>query len=186
MSQGSDAAAAGCVPLAARAPLTSAIAAPASSNALLACRSRDRTVICGPAFLAGGEVLVGAGGVLAWPLVQLLAQVGAGAVDVQAQAAAGVLELPGAVGLLHRLPQAAGRATGGLLDDVRGALRRGVPGHGHVVAGVLRLQLAVAAGDRQELELLVGLAVAGPLVDRRAGRGGVPEHVRAQGIAGHG
>src|ERR1017187_8396904 len=120
----------------------------------------------------GGEVLVGAGGVLAWPLVELLAGVAAGAVHVQAQAAVLVLELPGAVGLLRRFPHAAGRAADGLLDDVRGALRGGVPGRGHVVAGVLRLQLPVAAGDRHELELLVGLAVAGPLVDRRAARGG--------------
>jgi threonine dehydrogenase-like Zn-dependent dehydrogenase len=51
-------------------------------------------------FSVGGEVLVGAWGVLAWPLVELLAGVAAGAVYVQAQAAVGVLELPGAVGLL--------------------------------------------------------------------------------------
>src|SRR5689334_24770808 len=49
---------------------------------------------------AGREVLVGAGGVLARPLVQLLAQGGARVVDVQAQAAARVMELPGPVGLL--------------------------------------------------------------------------------------
>src|ERR1019366_6280501 len=64
-------------------------------------------------------------------------------------------------------------------------LRGGVPGHRHVIAGVLRLQLAVAAGDRHELEFLVGLAVAGPLVDRRPGRGGVAIHVQAQRVVAH-
>src|ERR1035441_8199552 len=77
---------------------------------------------------AWGEVLVGAGGVLAWPLVELLAGAAAGAVYVQAQAAILVLELPGAVGLLLWFPHAAGRAADGLLDDVGGALRGGVAG----------------------------------------------------------
>src|ERR1019366_3060923 len=51
--------------------------------------------------------------------------------------------------------------------------------------GVLRLQLAVAAGDRHELEFLVGLAVAGRLVDRRPGRGGVAIPVQAQRVVAH-
>jgi hypothetical protein len=50
------------------------------------------------------------------------------------------------------------------------------------ISGILRLQLAVAAGDGDELELLVGLAVAGPLVNGRAARGRVPEHVQAQAV----
>src|SRR5438034_5609751 len=116
-----------------------------------------------------GEVLVGAGGVLACPLVELLAGVAVGAEDVQAQAAGGVLELPGAVGLPYREPLGAGGGAGGLLGDVGGAGGGGVAGDGDVVAGVLGLQLAVAAGAGDELELLVGLAVAGPLVDGRAG-----------------
>src|ERR1039457_3106373 len=166
-------------------PIDTSTATPTASSAI------SRLFMPAPAFLhvlsllsVGGEVLVGAWGVLARPLVELLAGVAAGAVHVQAQPAAGVLEFPGAVGLLRRFPQAAGRAADGFLDHVRGALRGGVAGHGHVVAGVLRLQLAVPAGNRDELELLVGLPVTGPLIDRRPGRGGVPEHVQAQGIAG--
>src|ERR1022692_2197999 len=120
----------------------------------------------------GGEVLVVAGSVLAGPLVELLAGATAGAIDVQAQAAAGILELPGTVGLLHRQPLAAGRPVHRLLHDVRRPGGGGIARYGEVIAGVLRLQLAVAARGGHELELLVGLAVAGPLVDRRAGRGG--------------
>src|ERR1039457_774004 len=168
-------------------PIDTSTATPTASSAI------SRLFMPAPAFLhvlsllsVGGEVLVGAWGVLARPLVELLAGVAAGAVHVQAQPAAGVLEFPGAVGLLRRFPQAAGRAADGLLDDVGGALGGGVAGHGHVVAGVLGLKLAVAAGDRGELELLFGLAVTGPLVDRRPRRGGVPEHIQAQPVAGRG
>src|ERR1039458_351031 len=130
----------------------------------------------------GGEVLVVAGRVLAGPLVELLAGAAAGAVDVQAQAAAGIPELPGTVGLLHREPLAAGRPVHRLLHDVRRPGSGGIARYGEVIAGVLRLQLAVATRGGHELELLVGLAVAGPLVDRRAGRAGVPGHVQAQPV----
>src|SRR5205085_10649316 len=52
MSHGSEVAApAGAAPPAIRVPQTSAAAPPRTSNALLACRSRDRTVIIEPAFL---------------------------------------------------------------------------------------------------------------------------------------
>src|SRR5579859_3685883 len=131
------------------------------------------------------EVLVGARGVLARPLVELLAGVAARAVDVQAQAAGGVLELPRAVGLLHRQPLAARGPVGRFLGDVGRAGGGGAAGDRGVVAGVLRLQRAVAARGRPELELLVGLAVAGPLVDRRAAGGGVPGHVQAQAVVGY-
>src|ERR1039457_2263644 len=130
----------------------------------------------------GGEVLVVAGSVLAGPLVELLAGAAAGAVDVQAQAAARILELPGTVGLLHREPLAAGRPVHRLLHDVRRPGSGGIARYREVIAGVLRLQLAVATRGGHELELLVGLAVAGPLVDRRAGRAGVPGHVQAQPV----
>src|ERR1017187_5462678 len=130
----------------------------------------------------GGEVLVVAGRVLAGPLVELLAGAAAGAVDAQAQAAAGIPELPVTVGLLHREPLAAGRPVHRLLHDVRRPGGGGIARYGEVVAGVLRLQLAVAARGGHELELLLGLAVAGPLVDRRARRAGVPGHVQAQPV----
>src|SRR5581483_8162641 len=160
-----------------------AASAPATTPADSAATIADLRVIA-TSSSARGEVLVGAGGVLARPLVELLAQVAAGAEHVQAQAAALVLELPGTVGLLCGQPQAAGRSARGRLDDVRNPGGCRAAGHGHVVAGVLGLEFAVTAGDRHELELLVGLAVAGPLVDRRAARGGVPEHVQAQCVAG--
>src|SRR5256886_14816650 len=52
MSHGSEVAApAGAAPPAVRVPATSAAAPPRTSNAFLACRSRDRTVIIEPAFL---------------------------------------------------------------------------------------------------------------------------------------
>src|SRR5579863_3546826 len=109
-------------------------------------RRRGRPKERGATVSAGLEVLVGAGGVLARPLVQLLAEVAAGAEHVQAQAAGGVLELPRPVGLRHRQPLAAGRGTGRLLGDVRRPGRGHAAGDGHVVAGVLRLQRPEAAG----------------------------------------
>src|ERR1035438_2235773 len=101
----------------------------------------ERTVVSAPRNVqlsVGGEVLVGAGGVLARPLVELLAGVAAGAVHVQAQAAVLILEFPGAVGLLHRFPDAAGRAADGLLDHVRAALRGGGADPRHLGARVTR------------------------------------------------
>src|SRR5450755_2240339 len=102
----------------------------------------------------GGEVLVVASSVLAGPLVELLAGAAAGAIDVQAQAAAGILELPGTVGLLHRQPLAAGRPVHRLLHDVRRPGCGGIARYGEVVAGVLRLQpvgtdrhVVVSAGE---------------------------------------
>src|SRR5581483_3449599 len=183
MSHGPDTAAAGCAPAATRAPPASATAIPESSSACLTCRSHDRKTIDAPAS-AGGEVLVGAGGVLARPLVELLAGVAARAEHIQAQATARVLEFIGAVRLLNRKPQAVGAAVRDLLDDVGSACSGRAARHRHVVARVLSLELPVAAGGGNELELLVGLAVAGPLVDRRTGRGGVAEHVQAQVVAG--
>src|SRR5579884_2589657 len=138
-----------------------------------------------PGTSAEVEVLVGAGGVLAGPLVQLLALVAAGAVDVQAQSAVLVLELPGAVGLLLRQPQAGRGAADRLLHDVRAALGRGAVGHRDVLAGVLGLDLAVPAGGGHELELLVALPVAGPLIDRRTGTAGVAVHIQTQAVAGY-
>src|ERR1019366_4706600 len=101
--------------------------------------------------LARGEVLVGAGGVLAGPLVELLAGAAAGAVHVQAQSAARVLELPRPVGLLDRQPVAVRGVVGDLLDDVRGASGVGAAGYRDVVAGVLGPQLAVAARGGHQL-----------------------------------
>src|SRR6185437_13464174 len=66
-----------------------------------------------------GEVLVGTGGVLALPLIELLPQRGIGAIHVQAQATVLVLERIGTVGLLDRKPEAVWRTVGHLLDDVR-------------------------------------------------------------------
>src|ERR1017187_10180945 len=127
-------------------PIDTSTATPTASSAI------SRLFMPAPAFLhvlsllsVGGEVLVGAWGVIARPLVELLAGVAAGAVHVQAQPAAGGLEFPGAAGvlefqggvvLLRRFPHAAGRAADGFLDHVRGALRGGVADHGHVVPGV--------------------------------------------------
>src|SRR6185312_12899273 len=67
-----------------------------------------------------------------------------------------------------------------------GALGGGATGHGHVLAGVLDLQLAVAAGGRDELELLVRAVVARPLVDGRAGGGAVAVAVQAEAVADDG
>src|SRR5690242_10586734 len=128
------------------------------------------------------EVLVGAWRVLARPLVQLLAEAAAGAVHVETQAAVLVAELVRAVGLLQWLPEAGGRGVRGLLDDVRGALGGGAARDRQVLTGVPRLELAVAAGSRHELELLVGLSVAGPLVDRGAGGRAGAVHVQAQAV----
>src|ERR1700722_17903174 len=79
-------------------PAASSSIAPAARS--LRGMARPVMFMCFLASSVRGEVLVGAGGVLAWPLVELLAGVADGVVDVQAQAAVGVLELPGAVGLL--------------------------------------------------------------------------------------
>src|ERR1017187_2474023 len=131
-----------------------------------------------PGWSARGEVLVGAGGVLAGPLVELLAGAAAGAVHVQAQSAARSLEPPGPMRMLDRQPLAARGAVRDLLDDVPGA--SGVGAAGYRAAGFLRPQLAIAAAGGNELDLLVGLAIAGPLIDRRAGRAGVPVHIQTQ------
>src|SRR6266581_8650344 len=63
MSQGSDVAApAGAATPTTMVPATSAAAPHRTSNAFLACRSRDRTVIIGPAFLTRGLAHWHAGG----------------------------------------------------------------------------------------------------------------------------
>jgi len=133
---------------------------------------------------SGFEVLVGAGGVLAGPLVQLLALVAAGAVDVQTQSAVLVLELPRAVGLLLRQPLAGRVAVDRLLHDVGHTLRGRAAGHRDILAGVLDLQLAVSTGGGYELELLVGPAVAGPLIDDGPGGGAGAVVVEAQAVVG--
>src|SRR5581483_8011189 len=145
------------------------VSAPTAAEASRALRCLMWIFSSSSGGISGLEVLVGAGGVLAGPLVQLLALVAAGAVDVQAQSAVLVLELPGAVGLLLRQPQAGGGAADRLLHDVGYALGGRAAGHRDVLTGVLYLQLAVAAGGGHELELLVAPAVARPLVDDRAG-----------------
>src|SRR5262249_45074257 len=127
-----------------------------------------------------GEALVGAsGGRLARPLVELLAQVGATAGDVQAQAAVLVPELPGAVGEGDGLPQPVRGAVLVVLDH-RGPGRGRGAQHDDVHARVLVLQLPVAARHRVEPEILVGLAVAGPLFDGGAVGGALPVHVYTQ------
>src|SRR6185437_5646233 len=136
-----------------------------------------------PALGARAEILVAGGSVLAGPLVELLALVAPAAVHVKAQAACLVLELIRAIGLACRQPETGRGAARRLLDDVRGAGRR-ARGR-HVSTGVAGLELAVPARDRNELELLVSLAVAGPLVDLGARCAGVTGHVGAQAVAAY-
>src|SRR5215469_15099562 len=98
-----------------------------------------------PDYLPQREILVGAGCVLARPLVQLLTGSATGAEDIQAQTAVLIAELVRAIRLRHRLPQGVRCRVRTLLHDVRTALRGRVVGHRDVLTRVLRLQFAVAA-----------------------------------------
>src|SRR5579859_724228 len=134
-----------------------------------------------------GERLVAAGrGGLAAPLLELGAGAGRVAGHVQAQAAVFVLELPCSVGQADRQPQPVGRAVLRVLDH-RGAGRSRGSLHDDVRAAVLVLQLPIAAGDRVELELLIGLtaALARPLDNRRAVAYAPPGHINAQAAVLH-